>query len=127
VTVEFAGEIARRLRPGGSYALNVVDTVRAPRFLFAVVRTLKPVFPTVEVWADADQLAGGGRTTFVVVAGDRATPVGRLASPRDATRFWLRWPAEDLAGRIAESGVPVLSDDYAPVDRLLRGVMEESG
>ncbi len=127
VTIEFAGAIASRLRPGGSYALNVVDTVRAPRFLFAVVKTLKPVFAAVEVWADADQLAGGGRTTFVVVAGDRATPVGRLASPRDATRIWLRWPAEDLAGRIAASGVPMLSDDYAPVDRLLRNVMEESG
>jgi predicted membrane-bound spermidine synthase len=120
VTVEFAREIARRLRPAGTYALNVVDAVRAPRFLFAVVKTLRPVFAAVEVWADADQLAAGGRTTFVVAAGDRATPVGRLASPRDETRLWLRWPGEDLAARIAASGVPVLSDDYAPVDRLLR-------
>ncbi len=127
VTVEFARAIASRLRPGGSYVLNVVDTARAPRFLFAVVKTLTPVFPAVEVWADADQLGSGGRTTFVLAAGDRATPIGRLASPRDPTRLWLRWPAEDLAEQIAASGVPVLRDDYAPVDRLLRGVMEESG
>ena len=126
VTIEFAREISRRLRPGGTYALNVVDSLRAPRFLFAVVKTLQPVFAAVEVWADADQLASGGRTTFVVAAGDRATPVGRLASPRDGTRRWLRWPGGDLAARIAASGVPVLSDDYAPVDRLLRHVMEES-
>jgi predicted membrane-bound spermidine synthase len=127
VTVEFAREIARRLRPGGSYALNVVDAMGAPRFLFAVVKTLQRVFAAVEVWADADQLAGGGRTTFVVVAGDQATPVGELASPRDEARLWLRWPAEDLAKRIEASGVPLLSDDYAPVDRLLRSVMGESG
>jgi spermidine synthase len=126
VTVEFAREIAGRLRPGGTYALNVVDLLQAPRFLFAVVKTLQKVFAAVEVWADAEQLAGGGRTTFVVAAGDRPTPVGRLASPRDETRNWLRWPVEDLAARVAASGVPRLSDDYAPVDRLLRHVMDES-
>jgi spermidine synthase len=126
VTIEFGREIAGRLRPGGTYVLNVVDLLRAPRFLFAVVKTLQPIFAAVEVWADAEQLAGGGRTTFVIAAGDRATPVERLASRRDETRLWLRWPTDDLAARVKASGVPQLSDDFAPVDRLLRHVLEES-
>ncbi len=124
VTREFAQEIARRLRRSGTYALNVVDSARSPRFLFSVVKTLRPVFKTVEVWADAGQFAAGGRTTFVIIAGDRATPKGRLSSLYDVSRLWLRWPAKDLTARIAISGVPILNDNHAPVDRLMRSVLD---
>ena len=38
---------------------------------------------------------------------------------QDPGRFWVRWPTDRLSSAIAAAGVPVLSDDYAPVERLL--------
>ncbi len=61
----------------------------------------------------------------MIIAGDRATPKGRLSSPNDASRIWLRWPAKDLTVRIAMSGVPILNDNHAPVDRLMRSVLDQ--
>jgi len=127
VTAEFAREIAARMRPGGLYTLNVVDAAEAPRFLFSMVRTLRTAFATVEVWGDRDQLAAGGHTTFLVVASDQPTANDRLTSPHDPARRWLRWPEDDLRGRIEASAAPLLTDDYAPVDRLMIHVQEDSG
>ena len=47
-------------------------------------------------------------------------------SLESTVRRWLRWPPEDLAARIAAADPPILSDDYAPVDRLLFPVLEAS-
>ncbi len=49
ITREFAQEIARRLRRSGTYAPKVVDFAESPRLLFSMVKTLRPVFETVEV------------------------------------------------------------------------------
>ncbi len=126
VTREFAGEVRARLRPGGVYVLTAIDRIVAPRFLFAVLRGLREVFPVTEVWADAEQLAVGGRATFLVLAGDRPTPTKRLHSPTFAGRLWARWPESDLARRIEESSAPALTDNFAPIDRLLYPVMAGS-
>ena len=34
-------------------------------------------------------------------------------------RLWVRWPAADLRARVTSSGAPILTDDHAPVARLL--------
>lgn len=128
-TREFAELLRRRLAPRGFYALNAIDSAREPLFVHAVVRTLASVFESVEVWADAEQLRSGGRITFLVVAGREPSPAGRYrgrATPDEPEGpLWLRWPAEDLARRSAAAGVPVLTDDYAPVDRLMLPVLNE--
>ncbi|SME89071.1 hypothetical protein SAMN06265365_101173 [Tistlia consotensis] len=128
-TREFAGLLRRRLAPHGFYVLNAVDSARRPLFVYAVVRTLGAVFETVEVWADAEQLSGGGRITFLVVAGREPSPAERYRGAPDADdpegTLWLRWPAEDLARRTAAPDVPLLTDDYAPVDRLMLPVLAE--
>jgi spermidine synthase len=123
LSAEFAREVARHLEPDGFYALTVVDGSRRPRLLFSVVRTLRAEFRAVEVWADLDQLAGGGRVTFLVVAGARPSPTGRIDGAD--SRQWMRWPGADLNARLAASGAPMLTDDYAPVDRLLFPVMDQ--
>ncbi len=121
LSAEFAREVAQHLEPDGFYALTVVDGGRRPRLLFSVVRTLRVEFRAVEVWADLDQLAGGGRVTFLLVAGARPSPTGRIDEA--GSRQWMRWPGADLNARLAASGAPMLTDDYAPVDRLLLPVM----
>ncbi len=124
VSQEFHAEIARRLKPGGFYALNVVDSGRAPDFLFALVKTLGEDFPTVEVWVEREEIGQYGRVTFVVTASlspSLGTPV--LSSQSGLVRSWIRWPESDLNRRIAAADVPVLTDDFAPVDRLMSGLL----
>jgi len=119
VTREFAQVIREKLKPQGSYALTVIDEPRRTRFLFSVARTLFQEFPVVEVWAEVAQLQQAERISYLVVAGDAPSPAGRIESRIDLDRSWVRWPASDLEPRIMASDNPVLTDDYAPVDRLL--------
>lgn len=119
VTREFHRELAARIATGGFYAVNVVDLGADPRFLFALVRTLRLDFAAVEVWKTVDEMEDGGRVTFIVLAGETPTRLSRLESVRGLARSWVRWPAEDLDRRLTTANPPVLSDDFAPVDRLL--------
>ncbi len=123
-TLEFARLLESRLNPAGFYALNVVDRAQDPLFLLASVRTLNEVFEQVEVWVDEDQLAGG-RITYLVVAGRLGSGRDRLVAIGPEGTRWRRWPADDLANQIAMAGVPLLTDDFAPVDRLMLPVLAE--
>ncbi len=126
VTREFAQIVRDNLNPQGSYALTVIDEPRRTRFLFSVARTLFQVFPVVEVWAEVAQLHQAGRITYLVVAGNAPSPVDRIDSRIDLERSWVRWPASDLKPRVPASDSPILTDDYAPVDRLLGALLRET-
>ncbi len=119
VTREFHREIAARLKEDGFYVVNVVDLGRDPRFLFSMVRTLKLDFAAVEVWKTVDEIDESGRVTFIVLAAATPTPASVIDSVRGIARSWVRWPSADLGRRLAAAEVPVLSDDFAPVDRLM--------
>lgn len=122
-TLEFARLLQSRLKQRGFYAINVIDSARRPLFLLALARTLGAVFPQVEVWMDPEQVRGGGRITYVVTAGLEAFGSDRSEGIDQAR--WILWPAEELARSIERSGVPLLTDDYAPVDRLMLDVLAE--
>lgn len=119
VTREFHSEIKKRLRPDGFYVVNAVDLGADPRFLLSLTRTLKLDFAHVEIWMDTGEAGGPGRVTFALVASDVASPEGRLKATRGLGRTWTRldqarlWAGKDL------KDVPLLSDDFAPVDRLM--------
>jgi len=78
-------------------------------------------FPVVEVWLDDDSRRRGGRVTFVVLGLRAASEAPSLRVTQPFRRAWLRWPQEDLDARIAAADVPILTDDFAPVDRLMAG------
>ena len=121
VTREFFETVAARLTPRGIYVMNVVDVVKRPRLLLSVAKTLRRAFATVEVWIDLEQARSGGRATFVVLAGSVPTPVDRMTSPAFPGRAWYRFP-DSLLRPMADKLKPIeLTDDFAPVDRLLRG------
>ena len=117
-TREWHQAVRRRLAPGGAYVANVIEDKVSPRFLMALVHTLQQDFPVVEVWVEMAQ-AQGRRVTYLVLAAEAPTEVARLASRRGPERGWARLPPEFVAARIAAAAVPVLTDDYAPVDRLM--------
>ncbi len=123
VTREFHREIAGRLKPEGFYVVNVVDDAQNPRFLFSLIKTLNADFKAVEVWIGRDEMSETGRVTYVVLASQTPTPASRIKSSRGMTRTWFRWPAARLRDLIAAAEVPELTDDFAPVDRLMAGLV----
>ncbi|MBI3706277.1 MAG: fused MFS/spermidine synthase [Proteobacteria bacterium] len=123
VTKEFHAQIHARLKPDGFYAVNVIEGGPRPLFLLSLLRTLAEEFISVEVWVDATELDAATRITYVIIAADLMTPFGRLQSTRGLQRNWVRLPSPDLAHHAATLGVPILTDDYAPVDRLLAHVI----
>jgi spermidine synthase len=117
VTREFFAEVAHRLEPGGSFLMNVIDYADSLRAVGSLAATLQAVFPHVELWTEARRPEPGERIVMVLVAGDRPTPLDSFTVPSpDATRFAALAPA--FVDQIAARGL-VLTDDYAPIDRLV--------
>ena len=118
VTKEFFELVKARLNPDGSYLMNVVDFEHRLQALGAIVATLKQVFPVVEVWTIQRRPKDRERKVFVIVAGSAATPEGSfVALSPDAAQYGAMadtW----VEALIARHGL-VLTDDYAPIDRLV--------
>jgi hypothetical protein len=104
-TRELVTDVRRVLRPGGVYALNVIDGP-ARRFIRAEIATVAAVFPHVALVAPPAALRGETGSNFVVFAS--TAPL--LAPPDSVTGGALH----DFTG-----GARQLTDDYAPVDQLL--------
>lgn len=118
VTRDFFELVAARLEPGGSFLMNVIDHEDRLGAMTSVVATLREVFPVVEVWTEQARPAPGQRMVFVVVAGERPTPVDSITVPApEPTRFGALADGM-VAALTAERGM-VLTDDYAPIDRLM--------
>ncbi len=119
VTQEFFELVNQRLLPGGVFAMNVVDHANSLQALFAVYVTLKAVFAHVDVFVEEGDLASGGRTTFVLFASDTAGTIDKADDPRDPNSSFVRLPADKLRARIAKQGAVLLTDNYAPIARLV--------
>jgi hypothetical protein len=105
-TTEFVDDVARVLRPGGIYVLNVIDGT-AQDFLAAQAMTIGETFSHVEIVL-GPSAAEGRLGNSVIVASDE--PIGALDP--DGGRV-----VDDVATFVA--GARVLTDDFAPVDQLL--------
>jgi MFS family permease len=111
-TSEWAGEVERVLRPGGLYALNVIDQPPLD-LLRAEAMTLLDSFADVRLitYADKRQRPSGGNA--ILLASDRPMPKG-TASGVDGALTFTRTAVERFA-----AGAQILRDDDAPVDQLL--------
>lgn len=118
VTREFF-ELARaRLTPDGTFLMNVIDYADELRALASIVRSLRDVFPVVEVWTNTARPDPGARVVFVIAAGTQATPRDRFIAPApERTEFGTVAP--DWLNRVVESRGIMLTDDFAPIDRLI--------
>lgn len=124
-TREFAAQIRERLRPGGLYAMNLVDAFPDPRLLKSVVATLRQVFQQVDVWMDGPPQAD--RITFILTASDAPPLPDEIPARTGPARTWLR--VTDMLDRfgVTMDRVPVLTDDYAPVEQLIADLLIGSG
>lgn len=115
-TVEFVRAVKARLRPGGVYALNLIDY--GPRaFARGEAATLAAVFDHVTVLAPPRRLEfpDGAGGNFVMVASDEPIPVDEILA-----RNFQRGDDEAAASAEEFAGdAEVLTDDHAPVDQLI--------
>lgn len=111
MTTEWLDEVRRVLRPGGLYALNMID-LRPLSLLRAEAATLLGAFTNIRLItsAGADVRPAGGNE--VLLASNGPLPKARKRAAEGATAY-------DRAAvvRLA-AGVQPLRDDYAPVDQL---------
>ncbi|MDK3075327.1 fused MFS/spermidine synthase [Sedimentitalea sp. JM2-8] len=119
VTEEFFRLVAERLEKGGVFAMNVIDNVDRLDALAALVVTLSNVFPSVEVWTEARGPEPGERRVFVLLAGDAASPVSEIAARTPEPKRFAALEQGFLDDIIARTGARVLTDDHAPIDRLM--------
>lgn len=106
-TVEVAAELDRMLRPGGVYAMNLIDGPDG-RFAAAMVATLAEHFEHVAVIEPASVRESSVLFNRIVLASD--APLSEPVIAPDDGRFVAGDPWGD--GR-------VLTDDFAPVDQLI--------
>ena len=119
VTQEFFDLVRARLNPDGVYLMNVIDFADRLDALAAILRTLRRVFPVVEVWAEIATPEPDARLVFIVLAGETPSGFSRLTSDAPDLLPSGRLSARGIDDLIARRRPPLLTDDYAPIDRLL--------
>jgi len=108
-TTEWFAEVRRVLRPGGLYALNLID--RPPLGLLrAEAATLLSAFADVRLVRQPD---GGPGSNYVLLASERPLPAAVGSGARGARTL----PRRELAA--FARGAQILTDDDAPADQLL--------
>ena len=123
-TLEYATLIADKLSKNGLYMLNVIDVFPSNQLIQSMVYTLKQVFPNVGVWIE-NPPQDETRLTFVITAAyipgnDQPTVIQTLSG-----RKWYEI-REFVEQQINENGATLLTDNYAPVERLLRRLLTTS-
>lgn len=117
-TKEVVQSIHRILRPGGVYAVNVIDYPPLG-FARAEIATIASVFENVAIIAKPGTLARSDGGNLVLVASDEPLPIANLQArlaERDKSLSLLS--GKDRVAEFTE-GARILTDAYAPVDQLL--------
>ncbi|MGC9368266.1 MAG: fused MFS/spermidine synthase [Paracoccaceae bacterium] len=119
ITREFFELVDSRLTGDGIYLMNAIDHMDRLQALTAIARTLAGVFPVVEIWANPDSIGVENRQVFILLAGRSDSPFTALRTLSPEGYRVVRFAQEARDELLAETDSPVLTDDYAPIDRLL--------
>jgi spermidine synthase len=119
-TQETARDVQRVLKPGGIYAVNVID-YPPNRFAAAEFATLASTFRAVAVMSAPTSLANRSGGNFVLVASDAPLPLEALRRGlENHPQGWQLLDSDAAQSWADANGKPlVLTDDYAPVDQIL--------
>ncbi len=118
VTKEYAQLVKAHLNSDGLYATNVVDAFPDPKMVKSLIKTLQQVFTHVDVWVDHIPDAVQ-RMTYVISASDKVIDNDELYATRGFERVWYRINEPLMATGTAMNELPVFTDDYVPVDRMI--------
>jgi MFS family permease len=116
-TRELVADVRRVLRPGGVYALNVID-YPPDDFIRAEAATLTAVFPHVALVAPPYAINGEQGANFVLFAATEELDLADLRTRLGGLRVLTTvLSGDELRAFIGDARV--LTDDFAPVDQLL--------
>ena len=119
VTEEFFRLVKSRLTERGLFAVNLIDYTGRLDALAAIVVTLREVFPSVEVWTDATPPSGNERRIFVLLAAETDSPVSAVDVRAPQLKRFAALDERFLNDVIAAKGARKLTDDHAPIARLM--------
>lgn len=123
-TVEFFAETRRHLTPDGVVAVNVARTAEDDSLVMALAATMAAVFPSVFILDEP--MAGFDLGNSLVVATNRpATLADFRANTADLPEPLLAEVARRARPhvRIAPTDGPVLTDDRAPIEQIVHGIV----
>lgn len=119
VTREFNQLVKAHLSENGFYILNLTDDSRYPRFLLSMAETLALDFPNVEIWFDNAENQQARRVHYGVVASRNETDFEEVLARRGVKRAWAKRTLKTFKSQHAGVTSQILTDDFAPVDRLM--------
>lgn len=117
-TSEFVADVQRVLRPGGIYAVNIIDYPPL-ELARAQLSTFTDVFEHVAVYGPASRVSGQSGGNLILLASDSPFPEAEIRAANEAhggSAYFASDP-DELADFI--DGALVLTDDFAPTDQLL--------
>jgi hypothetical protein len=110
--------LLQRAIPAASLVVEIVAGRMLAPHLGMSLYTCTAVIAVVEVWTEQARPRPGQRMVFVVVAGEVPTPVDGVTVPAPGpTRFGAL--TDGMVSALAAERGMVLTDDYAPIDRLM--------
>lgn len=119
-TVEFVEKMKNALNPGGVVIINTISSIEGTnnKFLLAEYKTYNQVFPQVKVFPVSFPVDTLARQNIVYVAlnSDKITQ-GESSNPQINLLLSREWKKP-----IDTSEVPVLTDDYAPVESYIKNL-----
>ena len=119
ITREFFELASARLNPDGSFLMTIIDHMDRLDVLAALTLTAREVFDVVEIWADPSHDPSLARRVFLMVAGDSPSSVAQIAHEGPEPRRAVRVSASSLQAILDDRKPIILTDDFAPIDRLL--------
>lgn len=121
-TREYLRLVKSRLSSAGFYIMNIVDSDSDPKLVKSVLKTLQTEFAYVSLWLEKNQ-PPVVRQTYVISASNTHELPDTIQSTHGFNREWL-----NITNRIIHSGtslddLPILTDDFAPVERLIAALI----
>lgn len=122
VTQEFIQLVSERLKPDGLFITNVVDAFPNPKMVKALMKTLQQEFSHVDIWLDQIP-SKPQRMTFVISASEYRIEQEVLQASQGFSRQWFRINTPLLATGTPMHELPVFTDDYVPVERMIADLL----
>ncbi len=122
LTEEFIQSIQVKLKPDGLLMANLVDIFPNPRLVKAYIKTLQTTFTYVDVWLDKlpEEVI---RMTYVISANNVKPMPDVVIAQQGIDGQWINVsePMKLIGDKL--SALPVLTDDYVPIEKLISGLL----
>lgn len=120
ITQEFFSEVRHSLLDDGIFLMNVIDHIGHMKAAASILNTMKTVFPVVEVWTEARPYEDGERIVMILRAGSSASGTNGFMVPAPDPTQYGRLSAKWQARVLQTPDTVLLTDDFAPIERLMR-------